>query len=347
MLERLLRMLPREGVRTATVITKRDSEMAAAALRPSAHRSELAVTVREALPPPNERMLVLPGDALWDARLLRLLLAQTEPCVLVKDGQPTGAFISGDDPRTLEIAELPTYSLHMRRDLPLLWVPQPTRADEARILDAAQKGSQDLPAIVHGPIETALVARLCRTSITPNQLTALCNVVAWAAALLFATGQLLAGTLCALAVGVLDGLDGKQARVKVETSEAGKLEHWFDTFYELAWAVALAFHLWRAEILPAAWWYLLLLLVSEGLDGIAKLSVIRRYGRLIDELTPLDRKIRLFGGRRNIYIWILTVGLLFGAPGTAFVVIAWWEAVSAVVHLLRAGWVLFVRPLRF
>ncbi|MEP6809844.1 MAG: hypothetical protein ABI992_06345, partial [Chthoniobacterales bacterium] len=127
--------------------------------------------------------------------------------------------------------------------------------------------------------------------------------------------------------------------------EAGKLEHWFDTFYELAWAVALAFSLQRTGLLPEAWWYLLLLLLAEGVDGLAKLSVIRRYGCLIDELTPLDQKIRLLGGRRNIYIWILAVGLLFGAPARAFIVIAWWEAISALVHVARAIWTIRIRPL--
>lgn len=311
----------------------------------------------EIAPESSELHLTLPDDVVWDARLLELLLAQMEPCVLLDHGRLTGAFVShGGEPeadaRVIEIAELPTYSLNMRRHLPILCLPAPTTADECkkaerRILDAAQKGSQDLPAIVHGPIETFFVSHLCRTSITPNQLTAVCNVVAWAAALFFAAGYLGTGTLCALAVGVLDGLDGKQARVKVETSEAGKLEHWFDTFYELAWALALAFSLWHTGLLPTAWWYLVLLLVAEGVDGLAKLSVIRRYGRLIDELTPLDAKIRLLGGRRNIYIWIFAIGLLLGTPASAFVVIAWWEAATALVHVARALWTIQIRPLDF
>ncbi|MEO5718773.1 MAG: CDP-alcohol phosphatidyltransferase family protein, partial [Chthoniobacterales bacterium] len=247
--------------------------------------------------------------------------------------------------------EQPAYSLELRRAVRPLWIPAPEpgqrKEAERRILDAAQKGSLDLPAVVHGPIETFLVARLCKTSITPNQLTAFGNVVGWVTAILFATGHLVAGTLCALAVGVLDGLDGKQARVKVETSESGRLEHWFDAFYELSWAVALAYHFHASGQLPGAWLYLLILLGAEGVDGLAKLSVIRRYHRLIDELSPLDRKIRLLGGRRNIYVWILALGLLLGAPAQAFVVIAYWEAASALVHVARAFWVICVRPLQF
>src|SRR5207247_8162366 len=86
----------------------------------------------------------------------------------------------------------------------------------------------DIPAWFHAPIETFLVSRLCKTPITPNQLTLFCNVVAWTVTILLATGHLAWGLGLALIVGVLDGLDGKLARLKLETSKAGKLEHFFD-----------------------------------------------------------------------------------------------------------------------
>lgn len=353
LLERLLRTLQRVGVREAVVISETPEVIAAELDKVSPPRNGIEVKLARERIAEGDLRLTLPGDAVWDARLLRLLLAQEQPSALANFGMLTGATVSRGDGelKILEIAEQPTYSLVMRRDLPLLWIPAPESAErktaERRILDAAQKGSQDLPALLHAPIENFLVARLCKTRVTPNELTTLCNVIAWTAALLFASGHLVTGTLCALAVGVLDGLDGKQARVKVETSESGKLEQWFDTFYELAWALALAFHFHASGELPGAYFYLLLLLLAEGVDGLAKLSIIRRYGRLIDELSPLDRKIRLLGGRRNIYIWILAIGLLLGRAAQSFVVIAWWEAVSALVHVARAAWTLWIRPFDF
>ena len=135
--------------------------------------------------------------------------------------------------------------------------------------------------------------------------------------------------------------------MKVETSEAGKLEHWLDTFYELAWLFALTFYFQTSGQLPDAWKYLLLFLGAEGVDGLAKLSIIQRYGRLIDELSPLDRKIRFLGGRRNIYIWILAVGVLLGAPAHSFVVMVWWEVVTAIIHVARAVWAIWIRPFDF
>lgn len=402
MLERLLRTLQRVGVPEVVIISSTAEALEEELAKPSRFRSEIVWTMQprpvgpariEELRGPGsegELLLTLPGDAVWDDRLLRLLLKRNEPAVLIDSAPPpsvepfvsrmpatsrgrlTGAAVldpawmsretgslyevlsrelgSGGLP-VLDVAEQPSYSLTMRRELRPLWIPAPQPAQrkqaERLILDSAQKGSLDLPAWVHGPIETSIVAQLCKTSITPNQLTAFCNIVAWAVVPLFATGHLAWGTALALAVGVLDGLDGKQARVKVETTEAGKLEHWLDTLYELAWLLALAYYFQVSGALPDAWKYLLLFLAAEGVDGLAKLSIIRRYGRLIDELGPLDRAIRFFGGRRNVYIWILAVGVSLGAPAQAFVVMVWWEVVTAILHVLRAIWAVWIRPLNF
>jgi phosphatidylglycerophosphate synthase len=199
-----------------------------------------------------------------------------------------------------------------------------------------QKGTLDIPAWFHAPIETFLVSRLCKTPITPNQLTLLCNVVAWAVTFLFATGRLGWGLALALVVGVLDGLDGKQARLKVETTQRGKIEHWFDAVFEMSWWIALAWHFQVSGQLPGAFGYLLLLLVAEGVDGLAKASVYFTTGKVIDELGAFERFVRLVGGRRNVYVWILTIGFLLGAPAKAFMTMAWLQVATAIVHLPSA-----------
>jgi hypothetical protein len=76
---------------------------------------------------------------------------------------------------------------------------------------------------------------------------------------------------------------------------------------------------------------LLLLLVAEGIDGFAKGSVNFTIGKLIDGLKAFERFVRLVGGRRNIYGWILAFGLILGTVAEAFKPIAWWEAVTAAV----------------
>ena len=238
------------------------------------------------------------------------------------------------------------YSPELHRDLRAYWFPSPTPAHrklaEKVILNAAQKGTLDVPALVHAPIETFIVGKLCKTPITPNQLTIFCNIVAWGATILFATGHLGSAIAVALAVGVLDGLDGKLARVKLETSQAGKLEHIFDVLFENSWWIALAYHLHASGKLPGAFAYLAFLLGAEVLNALARTSIVRYLRKSMAELRPFDRLFRLVSGRRNIYVWILTLGLVLGNVAGAFKLIAWWEAATAAVHLTRAGWALWI-----
>ena len=81
---------------------------------------------------------------------------------------------------------------------------------------------------------------------------------------------------------------------------------------------------------------MLLLLAAEGVDGLAKGSVYFTTGKVIDELGTFERFVRLIGGRRNIYIWILTIGFLLGTPAKAFAVMAWLQVATALVHLPTA-----------
>jgi phosphatidylglycerophosphate synthase len=335
-------------------------------------------------PDDHRDLLVLRGDSVFDARLLRLLRTQESPVALVDSAVPAkllslvssapmtnrgrfcGAALLSRDWVTgrgasleeavcagledgsliaFDVATQPWYSAELHRDLRAYWVPFPSpvhkKLAEEVILDAAQKGTLDIPALVHAPIETSIVGKLCKTTITPNQLTIFCNVVAWGGTILFATGNLGWGIAIALSVGVLDGLDGKLARVKLETSKAGKLEHFFDVLFENSWWVALAFHLSVSGKLPNAFSFLGLLIGTEVLNALARASIVRYYGKSISQLGRFDRIFRLVGGRRNIYIWILALGLILGAPAGAFKLIAWWEAVTAAVHLPRASWALW------
>jgi phosphatidylglycerophosphate synthase len=329
-------------------------------------------------------VLVIPGGSVFELRLLRALVSQNGPTVLVDSGvgPRIQAFI-GSAPDTargklcgpallehdwasaqnglleerlrnglehdtlaaLDVSAQPLCYVSMRRKLRPFWFPAPSllnrKLGERALLDSIQKRPTDIPAWFHAPIETFLVSRLCKTPITPNQLTLFCNVVAWTVTVLLVTGHLAWGLGLALIVGVLDGLDGKLARLKLETSKAGKLEHFFDALFENSWWLALAWRLSVSGKLPDAFSYLALLIGAEVLNALARASIVRYYGKSISELASFDRIFRLVGGRRNIYVWILVLGLICGSPAGAFKLIAWWEAVTAAIQLARAAWALW------
>ncbi len=236
----------------------------------------------------------------------------------------------------LDVAAVPGYVPSMRRTVRPLWFPAPPPRlrplAERLLLDTAQKGVLDLPARVHAPIETFLVSRLCRTRVTPNHLTLFAAAAAWAATALFALGHVSAGLAVALAVGVLDGLDGKQARVKLETSKVGELEHVSDFLFEMSWWSALAWHFRRTGALEQAPLLLLALYVAEGIDGLAKLLTKRLSGRMIDDASGILRLVRLVGGRRNVYVWIMAAGVLVGNAAAAYRILPWWEGATAAIH---------------
>src|SRR5215475_2119238 len=154
----------------------------------------------------------------------------------------------------LDVSAQPLYYVTMRRKLRPYWFPVPSLANQKLakgvLFDSIQKGTLDIPALLHAPIETFLISRLCKTRITPNQLTLLCSATAWVATFLFAAGHIGWGLVLALVVGVIDGLDGKQARLKVETTRHGKIEHWFDAVFEMSWWLALAWYFHVSGQLP-------------------------------------------------------------------------------------------------
>jgi phosphatidylglycerophosphate synthase len=248
---------------------------------------------------------------------------------------------------TCDAARQPTYVMALRKHVRPVFFPAPSpnliALAERFPRDVAQNGVLDFPGLLDSPIEDWIVARLCRTSITPNQVTFVTILIGLAVTALFATGHLWWGVALAYTIEVLDGVDGKLARTKVETTAAGDWEHVVDYCIELSWWTALAYH-FHAENVAFAYWLLLLLVSSDLVDRLAKRAVKRRVGRNLDDVSNIDRFVRCIGGRRNINIWILVAALALGDAADGFVLICWWGAATAVVHVIRALQIRFGAP---
>jgi len=327
-----------------------------------------------------ERFLIMPANIYCDSRLLATLCAKNSSAALIDSNPPELArdlvrnpcgpslvdrdFLSGLAPtapffeelknkidhRKIDLVDAATvndYVVNMRRHVrPLCFAPsleQDRRIAERVILDSAQKGTLDLPAYLHAPIESRIISLLCKTRITPNQITISGFIIGAGATAAFALGRVGLGIIAALIFGLVDGLDGKQARVKIETTERGKWEHHLDYLIENSWWAAIAFDLWRSSQFPNAFYLLALLIGSHLLDEFVKRRAKMATGRLLDDLTPFDRAFRLIAARRNVYVWILACGFLLGAFPQSYAVICGWAAVSAAVHLVRSIWICNVR----
>jgi phosphatidylglycerophosphate synthase len=333
---------------------------------------------------PSERFLIVPANIYCDARLLAALCAKDSSAALIDSdpprsarsliGNPSGpAMVTKDflsafshtapffaqlkeriDNREIEIvdaAQEDDYIVPMRRRVRPVCFPAPPernrRFAERIILDSAQNGTLDLPAYIHAPIETAIISLLCKTRITPNQITIAGVIIGCGTTAAFALGRIGLGILAALIFGIVDGLDGKQSRVKIETTERGKWEHHLDYLIENSWWAAIAFHLWRSAQFPNAFYFLALLIGSHLLDEFAKRRAKMATGRLLDDVAPFDRVFRLIAARRNVCVWILACGFLLDALPQSYAVICGWAAFSAAIHLVRSIWICDAAVRRF
>jgi phosphatidylglycerophosphate synthase len=299
--------------------------------------------------------LALGADHLVDLRVLRTLLSCAETTVVSADGERTEqiAWVRASDVRRhgaevptraarLPLASLDPYSPELRGTATPYAFAVVTPADHGRawwvLLDAVQKRALDLPGqYFDTPFENFLVRRFAPTDVTPNQITLATLVLAAIVATLFAHGWLRVGVLLALVVGVLDGVDGKLARMKLATSKIGELEHVGDFLYENAWYLSLA--AWFAFATGSVpFWYAGVVLVACDLtDSLLYLVAQKRTGRMLDELTSFDRRFRAVAGRRNVYVMIFVAGFLAGDPPTAFLLAVAWATTTVAVHALRVA----------
>jgi CDP-L-myo-inositol myo-inositolphosphotransferase len=127
-----------------------------------------------------------------------------------------------EDAEIFDITLIESYASKMRKEIKPWWID------------------------VHKPVENKLVAFISNFDITPNQMTIISNILAYTVTALFLFGHLLPASILTFAVGIVDGLDGKLARVKLKTSKLGSLEHSFDLLYEFSWFIALSWFLFSS-----------------------------------------------------------------------------------------------------
>jgi len=235
---------------------------------------------------------------------------------------------------------LDDYSPTHRGPVPF-YVQRITTAAEAKmatqtLIRAAQKSALDLPALLLDPVfENRLVFWLCDTRITPNQVTLFTALLGALIAALFLYGWLRLGIVLAYAVEVLDGVDGKLARTKLQTSRLGELEHVLDFFTEHAWYLTITIFLVTSTQAPQLWWVGGGLMVSDFIDNMLYCLGQRFCGKQLDELGTFDRRFRLIAGRRNIYAWMFFFGFWAGLPVQTFVVTLVWSLVTIGIHGVR------------
>ena len=223
------------------------------------------------------------------------------------------------------------------------WVDVDTEEDVKRarriLAKDTEKGRGASDFIAHylnRPLEITLAYHLSDTRVTPNMVTLASNIVAYLAAAFFLFGQLLPAALLTFVVGIVDGVDGKLARIRRQTTRLGKLEHAFDLLFEFAWLIALATYL------SAFWGTLPILLAAGSITLMAFYRMVydlfsRTMGESLDNYGPFERRFRRVAGRRNLYNIHILVFVLLGIPLWALFTIMLHASVTAAVYVVRVG----------
>lgn len=347
MIERNLRVLQRLGFSSVTIINAAP-ELRVALARRSWARSKLSLEFSDTVPE-AERVLLIPGELYCDPRLLNALIpcANTTELMCETAARAPKLLVQNSSTTQLDPTRIDPYIGAIRRTLqPRCFPPGNVADSEEVILDSAQKGTLDIPAIVHAPIETWIVRRICRTAVTPNQITLFSTVLAIATIVQFARGRLWSGAIMAAIFGVLDGVDGKLARVKVETSELGRWEHELDHAFEYSWWLALAYSLGASGQLARPWIFAALMIGGDLFGKVVNRPVMAHTGKPSHDFSAFERGLRLIGGRRNIYVWMLLIGLAVGLPGPVFAGACCWSMITAAIQAVRSIYICFFTPRR-
>lgn len=211
------------------------------------------------------------------------------------------------------------------------------------LFDSVYKGVTDLVTKYVWPVPAYWLTRiLAAARATPNMVTAVGIACMLLAAVLFARGEIALALLLAWLMTFLDTVDGKLARVTVQSSPTGnRLDHWTDIAHPPLWWACLGYGVVLHE-------------GNMGLVQTAVLLLLGSYvaGRLVEVVfklqlgfnqfiwEPFDAAFRLVVARRNIILLIVTVGFIAGALLESFLLAAGWSVASVVVQAVRLlqGW---------
>ncbi|MCW5746881.1 MAG: CDP-alcohol phosphatidyltransferase family protein [Alphaproteobacteria bacterium] len=266
------------------------------------------------------------------------------------------ALVANGGVRTLAADGFDAHVALQRRDVPF-WVRRITDARsraavERFLFDASYKGSTDIFTRYVYPFLVWPLTRLAaRWRVHPNTITWISIVATFAAVPCFALGWWAWGFVLAYLMSVLDSVDGKVARLTFTASPLGNvLDHGLDIvhppFWYASWAigvVGLSPDLWRDgrladDPLLTAAVTLLGLYVADRL--VLAVYKWRYKGRGLHAHAPIDAAVRAVIARRNIFLPLFLLGVLFGLGRPTFWLIVAWQAATVAWHAGRTIWIL-------
>ncbi|QOJ78879.1 CDP-alcohol phosphatidyltransferase family protein [Infirmifilum lucidum] len=207
------------------------------------------------------------------------------------------------------------------------------RSLERWLLRKAQKGVH-FTSKLNAPVENLIVRLVGKFPwVTPNRVTLLVNVLAILPLIYFYYGHILIGSLLAYFIGILDGVDGKLARVRGVSTKLGLLEHSLDTLYELAWYASFTLGYYRLTWDTTALVLGFMLLTINSYLKHVYLQFELATGK---PLKTLFRTFSRIDGRRNVYILYFIISSILGVPVLGILLSLVHATVTAIVYTVQS-----------
>ncbi|HEX7741575.1 MAG TPA: CDP-alcohol phosphatidyltransferase family protein, partial [Sphingobium sp.] len=284
----------------------------------------------------------------FDPLLLRLALEEPGTLFTWGDTPIVGQTPAGADPlaaaHVIDLSDgRKLYNRQLRKlEQPFVreLTPATRREIERRSYFGAYKGVTDILTKYLWP-ELALVLTRFAASIgmTPNMVTAIGATLCLVATYLFSQGMFWSGMLAGFTFMVLDTVDGKLARCTITSSKWGNVaDHGVDLvhppFWWYFWGVGLS--AWGLSLSTETFAIVMATIVAGYvIQRLVEGMFIKDFGMDIHVWSRFDSWFRLITARRNPNMVILFAALLFGWPDLGLIAVAWWTAISLIVHAVR------------
>jgi phosphatidylglycerophosphate synthase len=210
---------------------------------------------------------------------------------------------------------------------------------ESRLYGNAYKGITDLVTKFLWPRPASKAVRLAASlGMSPNKVTSIGLVLVFAACYLFLNGHYIAGLLAGWMMTFLDTVDGKLARVTVQSTQFGNLyDHIIDLvhppFWYIYWGMSLT---GLSAVLGFEQQQMYWLIIGAYVLGRVVEGIFPLLGNCgLFTWRPFDAWFRLVTARRNPCLIILTVCVIAGRPDWGFIGVTFWSVITTLMLVLR------------
>ena len=214
---------------------------------------------------------------------------------------------------------------------------------EKYLYDKSYKGITDLVTKWLWPIPAIAVVRLCaKRNITPNMITGFGWLLTILAGVAFYHGEFILGLIAAWIMTFLDTVDGKLARVTMQSSKVGHaMDHGLDIIHPpiwyWCWAMGVgveAISVLGVTLSTMSWVWVMLVayIVGRIFEGLFQL--------FFNDISifcwkQVDSYNRLITARRNPCMILLTISLFAYGEIWGFVWVVMWTVISTLILAVR------------